>query len=116
MAVVLAFPFSGRAHEAGKEHGVLVVSQDAAWPPLAYRDEDGTPRGILIDLWRKFSEVTGRPVEFKLVDWQDSQPHTGMPGLQCALVRSRRRLRDHQVPMGDLDALHQGRAPLVGPS
>lgn len=93
MALILAFPFSGSAHEAGKADGVLVVSQDAAWPPLAYRDEDGTPRGILIDLWRKFSEVTGRPVEFKLVDWQDSldQIKDGTADLHGGLFQSEQR-------------------------
>ena len=95
-AVLLALAVLVLAPEragADPSKGPLVVSQDAAWPPFAYLDEDGTPRGILIDLWRKFGEVTGRDVRFKLVDWQDSldQVKDGAADLHGGLFKSPQR-------------------------
>jgi len=50
----------------------LVVSQDHSWPPFSFIDDEGEPRGILIDLWRAIGEEMGRPVEFRLADWNES--------------------------------------------
>jgi diguanylate cyclase (GGDEF)-like protein/PAS domain S-box-containing protein len=50
----------------------LIVSQDHVWPPFAFRDEKGQPRGLLVDLWREIGQRLGRPVEFRLVDWPES--------------------------------------------
>ncbi|MDZ7661642.1 diguanylate cyclase [Thiohalophilus sp.] len=47
----------------------LVISQDHSWPPLAFRDRHGEPRGLLVDLWRALGEQMGRPVAFRLADW-----------------------------------------------
>ncbi|MEN9585579.1 MAG: hypothetical protein RLZZ616_2585, partial [Pseudomonadota bacterium] len=50
----------------------LIVTNSKAWQPFSYLNEEGQPDGLLIDLWREYGRVTGRPVEFKLVDWQTS--------------------------------------------
>jgi diguanylate cyclase (GGDEF)-like protein len=50
----------------------LIVTNSHRWAPMAYLDEDGEPDGLLIDIWRAFSERTGIPVEFRLVNWSDS--------------------------------------------
>ncbi|MDY6981218.1 MAG: diguanylate cyclase, partial [Pseudomonadota bacterium] len=50
----------------------LIVSQDHAWPPMAFRDSSGEPRGLLVDLWRALGQELGRPVRFELVDWPRS--------------------------------------------
>ena len=50
----------------------LIVSQDHAWPPFAFRDHEGQPSGLLVDLWREIGRRLDRPVEFRLVDWPDS--------------------------------------------
>lgn len=50
----------------------LIISQDHAWPPLAFRDQHGKPQGILVDLWTELGRRLGRPIEFRLVDWPDS--------------------------------------------
>ncbi len=48
----------------------LLIVQDHAWAPLAFRDRHGEPRGLLVDLWRAVGEHLGREVAFVLVDWQ----------------------------------------------
>ncbi|MDH5446798.1 MAG: transporter substrate-binding domain-containing protein [Gammaproteobacteria bacterium] len=48
------------------------VSLDRAWHPFSYLDKNNQPQGLLIDYWRLIGEKLGQPVEFKLVDWQQS--------------------------------------------
>ncbi|VXA80634.1 hypothetical protein AERO9A_420029 [Aeromonas salmonicida] len=50
----------------------LIVANSKAWQPFSYINEEGQPDGLLIDLWREYGRVTGRPIQFKLVDWQTS--------------------------------------------
>ncbi|MEO1092418.1 MAG: GGDEF domain-containing protein [Pseudomonadota bacterium] len=50
----------------------LVLTNSASWLPYAFIDEQGQPRGMLIDLWRLAAERAGIEVAFALVDWQDS--------------------------------------------
>jgi diguanylate cyclase (GGDEF)-like protein len=50
----------------------LVVANSASWVPYSFLDQEGQPRGILVDLWRLFAEANNIEVEFKLVDWADS--------------------------------------------
>lgn len=50
----------------------LVIANSASWVPYSFLDQNGEPRGILIDLWRLFAERNKIEVEFTLVDWEDS--------------------------------------------
>ncbi|HNT35726.1 MAG TPA: transporter substrate-binding domain-containing protein, partial [bacterium] len=47
----------------------IVVTDDKAYPPFAFLDSKGTPRGITIDIWKLWSERTGVAVEFYLMEW-----------------------------------------------
>lgn len=53
---------------AGTPERVVVVD-DKAYPPYAFLDGRGAPRGITIDLWKLWSRRTGIPVEFRLMEW-----------------------------------------------
>ncbi len=49
----------------------IIVAGDRNRPPLEYLDAAGTPMGILVDLWKLWSEKTGIPVEFSLEEeWE----------------------------------------------
>jgi diguanylate cyclase (GGDEF)-like protein len=50
----------------------LVIANSASWIPYSFLDQEGKPRGILVDLWRLFAEANNIEVEFMLVDWADS--------------------------------------------
>lgn len=50
----------------------LVVAQDHAWPPFSWLDDQGKPRGLLIELWREIAQAGGREVRFELVDWPET--------------------------------------------
>ncbi|HFQ5032835.1 TPA: diguanylate cyclase [Vibrio vulnificus] len=55
-----------------QERKTLRVANSKAWKPFSYLAEDGSPRGILIDLWKLYGEQNGVDIEFLLVDWNDS--------------------------------------------
>ena len=57
---------------ASSDNKPLRVALDRAWHPLSYFDEGNKPQGVLIDYWRLIAQKLGRPVEFQLVDWQQS--------------------------------------------
>lgn len=50
----------------------LVVTNSSAWKPYSFIDDNGQPAGLLIDYWQLYSEKTGQPIRFMLVDWQQS--------------------------------------------
>ncbi|MGB5298668.1 MAG: sensor domain-containing diguanylate cyclase [Thiogranum sp.] len=50
----------------------LVVANSSSWVPYSFLDQEGQPRGILVDLWRLYADKNNIDVEFKLVDWADS--------------------------------------------
>lgn len=70
LTACLAAPMAEAGDEI--EPGPLIVSQDHAWPPFAFEDTQGRPRGVLIDLWERIAEELERPVEFRLVDWPET--------------------------------------------
>ena len=50
----------------------LVVTLDDNYPPYSFRDAEGNPRGILIDLWNLWSEKTGEPVTLVPQPWSQA--------------------------------------------
>jgi len=47
---------------------IRVVCDDS-YPPYSFRSDSGENQGIIPDLWKAFSARTGRPVEFRAMDW-----------------------------------------------
>ena len=47
----------------------IIVTDDRAYAPFAFIDPAGQPRGISIDLWKRWSQKTGVEVEFRLMEW-----------------------------------------------
>jgi len=50
----------------------LVIADDHAYPPFAYLDANGEPRGITIDIWNLWSRRSGVPVRFRLMEWHQA--------------------------------------------
>ena len=71
----------------------LVVANSASWIPYSFLDQEGEPRGILIDLWRSFAEANNIEVEFTLVDWGDSIElvRTGAADVHGGLIATEKR-------------------------
>ncbi|MFQ2285441.1 transporter substrate-binding domain-containing diguanylate cyclase [Aeromonas dhakensis] len=86
----------------------LIVANSKAWQPFSYLNEAGQPDGLLIDLWREYGRVTGRPIQFKLVDWQSSLDlvRNGQADVHGGLLWSpeRNRVYDYGQALSHLDA------------
>lgn len=106
--LTLVLPMSAIAADEA-EPAPLVISQDHAWPPLAFRDRHGEPQGLLVDLWRALGEQMGRPVEFELVDWPQTieQVRDGTVPVHGGLFPSpeRSRFLDFSHPLMPLEAV-----------
>lgn len=50
----------------------LIITCNRNNPPLKFSDENGQATGLLIDLWRLWSEKTNVPVEFRTADFAES--------------------------------------------
>ncbi|QOC23528.1 PAS domain S-box protein [Wenzhouxiangella sp. AB-CW3] len=117
LLVVLSGAVAG---DEGDASGTLIVSQDHAWPPFAWRNDAGEPEGLLIDLWRELGEQRGWEVEFRLVDWPDTitQVAEGRADVHGGLFRSREReeLLDFSVELMPLSAFVfvEASLPLMG--
>jgi len=52
----------------------IVVGGGTHFLPMIFLDREGQAMGMHIDLWRLWSEKTGIPVEFRLMDWSETLP------------------------------------------
>jgi len=50
----------------------LTIAITDSYPPLTIIDPIGEPRGLLVDMWRLWSETTGIPVKFRASNWADT--------------------------------------------
>jgi ABC-type amino acid transport substrate-binding protein len=55
-----------------KKTDALLISMDRAYPPMTFLNAQGKPAGFLVDLWRLWSEKTGRSIRFRENNWEDS--------------------------------------------
>lgn len=49
----------------------VTVAIDPEYDPLTYKDFQGKPAGILVELWKLWSQKSGYPVEFKFYEWEE---------------------------------------------
>ncbi|MCE2573678.1 sensor domain-containing diguanylate cyclase [Motilimonas eburnea] len=109
----------------------LIVTNSVAWKPYSYIDENGDPKGLLIDYWREWGRVNQTQVEFLLLDWNDSliAVKEGRADIHAGLLYSEQRadflrfggqiiplsaslfIRSDQVAEG-IQPMEQGRTPL----
>ena len=51
---------------------VLKIAMHNNMPPLTFLDREGRPVGLLVDIWRLWSEKTGRKIQFLPTYWVDT--------------------------------------------
>lgn len=70
--IALCWPFAGSGATTNTSnalpHSIKVVMDDN-YPPYAFRDSDGNLRGILVDVWERWSRKTGIKVETQGMVW-----------------------------------------------
>ncbi len=70
--LLLLFLLALPALAANNSPSGIIVTDDKDFPPFAFLDATGNPRGITIDIWALWSKKTGIPVKFDLVKWDDA--------------------------------------------
>lgn len=63
--LIISFAFA----EVKKE---LTVACSRSWIPYSYADENGEPKGMLVDFWRAFGEEQNVKINFLLTTWSDT--------------------------------------------
>ncbi len=60
---------SGRSSKAD---GTIIVAVSSDYPPFSMINTNGEATGFLIDLWKKWAKIVGKPVKFKMTNWSDT--------------------------------------------
>ncbi|WP_449242515.1 PAS domain S-box protein [Desulfovibrio sp.] len=66
LCLALALLLASRALAAPTS---IIVADDKEYPPFAFLDDTGAPRGVTVDIWNLWSRKTGIPVTFRLMEW-----------------------------------------------
>ncbi|MES9844297.1 MAG: transporter substrate-binding domain-containing protein [Candidatus Sedimenticola sp. PURPLELP] len=51
---------------------IVSIVMSGGYPPLSMLNYKGEPSGMLVDLWKLWAERTGKQVEFRFMDWDDT--------------------------------------------
>ncbi|MFP4365242.1 MAG: response regulator [Spirochaetia bacterium] len=82
----------------------IVIAYPQDFPPYVYSDADGEPVGILVDIWNRYAEATGRTIEHRI-------PHA--TGLEDMIASSRYDIVCGFVNRGSAPDALIGRLPLT---
>ncbi len=77
ICVVVTTAAGGKTSVEQFQESGLSVAVSPVWQPLSYYDESGNLAGFFIEYWRKWSEKTGIPVEFKTMTWAETLSSVG---------------------------------------
>ncbi|WP_022663146.1 transporter substrate-binding domain-containing protein [Paucidesulfovibrio longus] len=89
-----ALASSADSPDRGEKAPVIIACPDHH-PPFTLRNDAGEPAGLLVDLWRRWSVVTGIPVTFKVGTWEETEEwvRTGEADMHSGLIRTPQRQR-----------------------
>ncbi|XPV77086.1 MAG: transporter substrate-binding domain-containing protein [Desulfovibrio sp.] len=55
-----------------KDSNSLIFAIDRDYPPFYFLGPTGSPKGLLVDVWKKWGEYTNTPVEFRASNWTET--------------------------------------------
>ena len=55
-----------------KTEDTLIISMDLGYAPMTFLDTEGRPAGLLVDIWKLWSEKNGQDIEFHPGHWDSS--------------------------------------------
>ncbi|MCL1142603.1 diguanylate cyclase domain-containing protein [Shewanella gaetbuli] len=103
--VLIVFSHSSVATNLSVQPIKIVMGEDTY--PYQYRDENGQPAGILVDLWLEWSMVTNTPITFDVQNWTESlnSLHNGTADIHMGMAINEQRLNrfDFAKPITSLD-------------
>lgn len=78
---------------ATRDAGTIVIAMDRNYPPLSFIGRDGSPRGLLVDIWNHWAEKVGVTIDFRPSDWVGTLDalKSGEADIHAGLFESERR-------------------------
>ena len=67
----IARRWTGDIRDAAKDDA-LIIAMDRAYPPFTFLNAKGDPAGLFVDVWRAWSEKTGRKIRFRSTNWAET--------------------------------------------
>ncbi|MEW5772445.1 MAG: transporter substrate-binding domain-containing protein [Thermodesulfobacteriota bacterium] len=99
----------------------LVIAMDPGYPPFTVMGPGDAPTGLLVEMWKLWSQATGSPVEFLAADWKGTLDavREGRADIHSGLFRNEERAAwlDFSEPVHEIKTgLYQlpGEAPAQG--
>jgi len=65
-------PAVGTEQSDFKTEPILIIACSKEYPPFSFLNAEGKPAGLLIDIWRLWSEKSSRHIQFHLSSWEDT--------------------------------------------
>jgi len=83
----------GLAMASADEKNVLVIAVDENYPPFSLINIEGSPAGMWVDIWKRWSQKTGRKIKFQPHVWKDTLTalKQGDADIHFGLFRNRER-------------------------
>ena len=72
ICVILMLLLSAVSLNGRTTSDTIIITNSATFPPFSFLDNDGQPKGLLIDLWSEWARQNNHKVKFLLVDWNES--------------------------------------------
>ena len=96
--ILCIIALSSKGYPQTGERSALTIAIDQNYPPFSVVTFDGRPSGLLVAMWRLWSEATGIPVAFTASDWPGTLEalKKGKADIHSGLFRSEER-RDIRV-------------------
>jgi polar amino acid transport system substrate-binding protein len=76
-----------------KTADTLVIALPDGFAPLFMRNFEGKPSGMLVEIWKLWARKTGRKIEFRLANWNETLQalRNGDADIHAGLFRSKKR-------------------------
>ncbi|MCG8614885.1 MAG: transporter substrate-binding domain-containing protein [Desulfobacterales bacterium] len=93
-----------------EDTGALIIAMDRDYPPLTMVDSDGNPGGLLVDMWRLWSDTTGLKIRFRPSSWAESVAavRSGSADIHSGLFKNEAR----EAWMAFSDPIHRAQSTL----
>ncbi len=67
----IARRWNGNTRDASKDDA-LIIAIDRSYPPFTFMNAQGQPAGLFVDLWKVWSEKSGRKIRFRPSNWSET--------------------------------------------
>ncbi len=108
LAAILLVAFSSQPVLASSRAPIVIVG-DKSWAPLMYVGENNQAHGLVVDIWKLWSQKTGVEIEFRLMDWEKAlhAVESGQADVVGYIIRAEERAHrfDFSIPFFEIPSV-----------